>query len=304
MEDRSDLALIEGQAFLPGQYKTKAWFEGDVTWASHPDSNGRIIAAHFGTASDTVTGTTPKIHTFARKDAPAYHTMWVGRPVAGGTFEYDKGVNVVVPELKFQYENGQLFKLATHVLGSSTVGVATAPSPTNTIFIPTTGFFGHTWARAVIKNDLATTPAATTVTNFVSWTVTSSYNAEYIATQSLNPTYYSQGLWSLSFEAEFIVADWAAYNVTFFGSASPSANAAQSSNAVSGSFDVTLDHEPTDANKTLQIKIPYMQFSLSRPTPNADASGLTATMSGVLSQPASGEPITVIQNNAITPSYS
>src|SRR5678815_120731 len=253
MEETAPLSLIEGQAFLPGEYKTKAWFEGDAEFASHPDSNGRILAAHFGTLADTVTGTTPKIHTFARKDAPAYHTFWSTRPVAGGTFEHDKGVNVVVSELKFQYTNGELFKLGTHLLGSSTVGVATAPTPTNTIFVPTSGLFGHTWARAVIKLDLATTPAATTVTNFKSFTITSSYEAEYIATQALNPTYYSQGLWSLTMEAEFIVADWAAYNTTFYGSASPGANAPQSSNAVSGAFDALIDHEPTDANKTLQI---------------------------------------------------
>lgn len=303
-EERSDLELIEGQAFLPGQYKTKAWFEGDVTWASHPDSNGRLLAAHYGTSSDTVSGTTPKIHTYARKDAPAPHTMWVGRPVAGGTFEYDKGIDVIATELAFQYENGQLFKIGSHLMGASTLGVATAPTPTNVIFIPTAGLFGHTFARAALKLDLATTPATTSITTFQSFTVTSSYNAEYIATQNLNPEFYSQGLWSLSMEATFIVKDWQAYNTTFFGSASPSANTAQSSSAVAGSFDALIDHEPTDANKTLQIKIPYMQFSLSRPTPNADASGLTASLTGVLSQPASGEPITVIQNNAVAASYS
>jgi hypothetical protein len=306
-EERQELALIEGQAFLPGKYKSKAWFEGDVTWAAHPDSNSRLFAAHFGTSSDTMTGAgDPRTHTFARKDTPLPHTMWVGRPVAGGTFEYDKGIDCVATQLVFQYTASELFKISTHIIGASTLGVATAPTPATTLFIPTSGNFGHTWARAVLKLDLAATPATTTITNLKSFTITSSYDsATFEATQNLNPEFYNQGLWSLSFEAEFIFANWQAYNNTFYGSASPSANAPQSSTAPSGALIFQIDQEPTAiATRALTITIPYIQYELGRPTPNADGSGITATMSGTLSQPPSGEPITVVQLTSIATAYS
>lgn len=305
-EERTDLALIEGQAFLPGQYKTKAWFEGDVVWASHPDSTPRLLAAHFGTSSDTVTGAgDPRTHTFARKDTPLPHTVWVGRPVAGGTFEYDKGVDCIVTKLDFMYETGQLFKIGTHILGASTLGVATAPTPTNTIFIPTAGNFGHTWARAAIKLDLNATPATTPITNIQSFTVTCEYpNAEYMYAQNLNPDFYSGGLWALSFEATVIFQNWQTYNWTYYGSTSPSANAAQSSTIGSGAVDFLIDQEPTSANRTGDIPIPYCQMWVDKPSPNADGSGITSTLHGVLSQPASGEPISPVFKNNTAGTYS
>jgi hypothetical protein len=54
----------------------------------------------------------------------------------------------------------------------------------------------------------------------------------------------------------------------------------------------------------VQIDIPYIQYELARPTPNPDGSGITATMSGVLSQPPSGEPITPAIKNSVATSYS
>lgn len=306
MEERVDLELINGQAFLPGKYKPRAWFEGDVTWASHPDSLPRLLAWHFGTSSDTVTGAgDPRTHTFARKDVLLPHTFWVGRPVAGGTFEYDKGIDTFCTKLDFIYESGQLFKIGTHAVGASVLGNATAPTPTNTIAIPSAGNFGHTWAGATLKLDLAATPSTTTITNLKTFTISCEYpNFVMDNTQNLNPDFYSQGLWSLSFEAEFILQNWNAYNHTFYGTASPGANTAQSSSAPSGALAFTIAQEPASANRTVQIDIPYIQYELARPTPNPDGSGITATMSGNLSLPASGEPITPAVKNNTAGSYS
>ena len=113
-QELADLELINGDVFLPGQYKTGAGFGGTVTFASHPDSTPRLLAAHFGTSSDTMTGAgDPRTHTFARKDTDLPHTFWIGRPVAGGTFEYTKGVDVNCTQVTFQYDVGQLFKIGT-----------------------------------------------------------------------------------------------------------------------------------------------------------------------------------------------
>ena len=63
-----------------------------------------------------------------------------------------------------------------------------------------------------------------TVTNIQSFTVSSSYdNFVPMFTQNLSPDYYQRGLWSLSFEATMIVANWQAYNWTFYGSTAPAA---------------------------------------------------------------------------------
>lgn len=306
-EGRTALQIIEGQNFSPGEYKDSTFASGEVQWASHPDSNGRLLAMHFGTSSDTVTGAgDPRTHTFARKDVALPHTVWVGRPASASTFEYDKLVDVIAKTLKFQYTNGQLFRIATTLIGGSAVGAATAPAPTNTIVIPTAGNYGHTWARATLKLDLATTPAATTISKINNFEIVSSYDsAKMVFTQNLAPDFYDQGLWSLGFSASIVLANWNEYNNTFYGTTSPGANTAQSGTTVSGALDFTIDQEPTaTATRALQIQIPYIQFKVARPKPNADGSGITANLAGVLSQPASGEPITVKQLTSVATSYS
>lgn len=305
-ETRQMLELIEAQSFLPGEYKVGGFASGEVTWASHPDSIGRLLAMHFGSGSDTVSGAgDPRTHTFTRKDTPLPHTMWVSRPAGGGTYEHDKLVDVIAKTIKFQYTNGQFFRVATSLIGGSAVGNATAPTPATTITIPNAGNYGHTWARATLKLDLDTTPAATTITTLQNFEIVCSYdNANMVWTQNFAPDFYDQGLWSLGLSATFVMPNWQAYNATFYGTKSPGANVPQSNAILGASLDFLIDQEPTSSNRTVQIQVPYIQLRASRPVPSPDGKGLMVSVAGVLLQPTAGEPITVAAKTAVVTNYS
>ncbi|HXJ66098.1 MAG TPA: phage tail tube protein [Actinomycetota bacterium] len=306
-QDRADLELISGQAFLPGQYITGAGGGGLVNFAAHPDSNGRIFAAHFGTASDTVTGAgDPRSHTFARKDTPLPHTLWVGAPLSPSTTQYDRFEDAVCNQLDIIYTAGQFLQIGATFLAARTVGNATTPTPTTTITIPSAGVFGHTWARAVLKIDPATTPATTAITYLTDFTITSAYaNASFPKTQNVTGDFYSSGLYTLNFTASGLMQNRDFHNLTFYGSAAPGANTALSTTTVAGALDFTIDQEPTSANRTLQIQIPYIQFSIDgAATPSASADPVTVAIKGTLQVPASGEPITVVQKTSVATTYS
>ena len=306
-QERADLELINGQAYLPGEYITSAGGGGKVIFAAHPDSNSRIFAAHFGTSSDTVTGAgDPRSHTFARKDTPLPHTFWIGAPLTSSTTQYDKLVDAICNRCAIVYSAGKFLQLDTDWIAASSLGNATTPTPGTTIAIPSAGVFGHTWARAVLKIDPATTPATTTITYLSDFTITSEYaDAKFITTENLTGDFYSQGLWSLTMTATGIMQNRDFHNLTYYGSASPGANSALSTSAVSGALDFTIDQEPTSANRTLQIQIPYIQFSIDgRATPSANADPVQVTLKGKLSLPASGEPITIVQKTSVSTSYS
>jgi hypothetical protein len=306
-QDRSDLELINGQAFLPGEYITKAGGGGLANFAAHPTSNGRIFAAHFGAASDTITGAgDPYTHTFARKDTPYPHTFWVGAPLSSSTTQYDRLEDCVCTQVQIIYSNGQFLQIGSTWLAARAVGNATTPTPTTTIAIPSAGVFGHTWARATLKIDPATTPATTAVTYLTDFTITSAYpNASFETTQNVTGDFYSAGLYSLEFTATGLMQNRDFHNLMFYGSVTPGANAAMTTVAVSGALDFLIDQEPTSANRTLQIQIPYIQFSIDGAAePSASADPLTVALKGKLSLPASGEPITVIAKSSVATAYS
>src|SRR5215471_16057787 len=43
-----------GAAYQKGQYKTKTWTEGEITFFGFPDSIGRFLTSHYG--ADAITG--------------------------------------------------------------------------------------------------------------------------------------------------------------------------------------------------------------------------------------------------------
>jgi hypothetical protein len=306
-QERSPLELINGQSYLPGEYVTGAGAGGVANFAAHPDSNGRIFAAHFGTSSDTMTGAgDPRTHTFARKDTPLPHTFWVGAPLTSATTQYDRLEDCICTQVQLIYTAGQFLQIGSTWLAARGVGNATTPTPTTTIQIPSAGNFGHTWARAVLKIDPATTPATTAITYLTDFTITSAYpDAQFVKTQNVTGDFYSQGLYALDFTATGLMQNRDFHNLTFYGTASPGANAAMTTLAVAGSLDFLIDQEPTNTNRTLQVQIPYIQFSIDGAAePSADAGPLTVSIKGKLNIPTSGEPITVIQKTAIATAYS
>jgi hypothetical protein len=79
---------------------------------------------------------------------------------------------------------------------------------------------------------------------------------------------------------------------------------AQSPLVVKGSIDLTIQVGPAAlATRTLQIKMPAVDFSIETPQPNADGSGMVASFTGALGDPSGAQPITVILKNAVAVAY-
>jgi len=302
-QSRTTLEIADGTSFSPGQYIDGSMWQGSVEWGAFPSSLPRIMAAHLGASCDTITGAAdPWTHTLVRTDTPLWHTVWMGRPTSGGGVEYDQIVDALAKSFIVNYQNGQLVHVTTEFMAKNSNGVATAPTFTTTETMTAAGY-GYTWlpaAASQLKLDLAVSPAVTTITNLQSFTLTCDYpNMAMEATNAVTPAFFNPGRWTLGFTATFIVQDWQAYNLTLYGSVTPAANTPLSAVVTSGSADFTLDVGPTaNANRTFQITLPNLQFSLQPPTPAVDGSGITATLTGVLQAPAAGAPATFKIKNA------
>ena len=304
-EARANHDVVDGNAWRPGEYKQRLWASGAFEFAAFPDSLPRIISAHAGAANDTVTGgADPYTHTQVRKDSPQYHTVWVARPKTDGTFEWDKLVDCLFKSIEFRYASGQLLHVAVELLGMSAVGNATGPTITTTNQI-TAADHGFTSIGATMLLDLATTPAATAYRKLESATVRLDYTGMALNwTDSLTPRYFEQGRWEVSFTATGVAEDWTEFNQTFYGSAAPSANTAGSALTTRGALDFTFPIAPTaNANRTFQIIVPEIQFSVTRPAADPGGGGLRYAMRGILQSPASGEPVTLKTKNAVATAY-
>lgn len=304
-EERRDHEVADGNAFRPGEYKARGWVSGTIEWTAFPDSLPRILAAHFGDNFDTVTGAAdPFTHTQIRKDTPLFHTLWVGRPKADGTFEYDQLVDCIATAFEFRYSSGNLVRIATEILGKKSVGNATAPTFTTTNTL-TASDFGYTWDNATLKIDLAATPAVTTINYLSEFVVRFAYNGAALEwTDDFFPRYFDIGQWMVGFSGTAIAEDWTQYNATFYGAAAPAANTDHSPSALRGSLDFLLAIGPTaNANRTTQIQVPEIQFSVGRPEIDPAGRGIRFAMAGKLQAPASGEPATVITKNAVSAAY-
>src|SRR5438552_371334 len=74
VQTRTPLEIADGTAFSPGEYISEAHIEGPTEWGAFPASLPRLVAAHLGAVSDTVTGAgDPYTHTLIRMDAPQFH---------------------------------------------------------------------------------------------------------------------------------------------------------------------------------------------------------------------------------------
>jgi hypothetical protein len=307
METRNDIAVVQGTAFSRvSQLKGEAWAAGDVEWASLAAGAGRILAAHFGTSSDAITGAgDPYTHTFTRKDVQLPHTVWMSKPKNDGTFEHDRLLDCISPTLVIEYTTGQLLRLKSTYLGSLATGLATAPTPTTTETITPTGY-GHTWRGATLNLDVDATPAVTAINNVQNFTLTSTYpNATWMYAQNLNPDYLDLGLYDIGFSASIILPSWAYYNATYYGAKAPGANTAQSSTVLSGSLIFTIQQEPVSANRTMVITMPAVLFEMAPVGPDPGGAGLVATVTGQLQDPGVGvEPITIAIKNAVATAFT
>lgn len=299
MESREDLSVIQGDSYVPGQFKTKAWGEGTVEWAMFPDSIGRLLTAHLGLDTKTGAGD-PWTHTITQNATPQWCTLYVARPLTGGTYEYDQFADAHLKTCDIVYAAGTMPRAVTEIIAKKVTTKATSPTITVTNTLDVTGT-NYSWVAPTFKMDLDATPATTTTAMLQSFTFHMGYDsADMLNTVALNPDYWDPGLWTCAFNGSFLMANWDAYYTSGFGTRTPGANTAQSAVIVRGSADVTLNLLPVNANRTLQIQMPAIEMMIEAPEPSADGKGLTVSMAGALQKPPSGEPITFVLKNGVT----
>jgi hypothetical protein len=303
-ENRTPFQVADGATYDPGEYKSMAWGEGSIDFAAFTDSVGRLFKAHLG--SDTKTGAgDPWTHTMISNNTPEWLTFWTQRPLAGASVEWDRFVDCLVKTVEVQYVSGQLLRIHADVLSKVPRTKATTPVPvvTNVLDSATNKF---TWAAPTMKLDLDATPATTTLnpSNFQSFTIHMGYDsAAFQQTDQLTPGFRDLGRWTVSMSGTYLLQNWDAYYATFFGAKAPAANTDVSATVVRGSLDFLLGTDPVNANRTLQIQIPEILFSVDSPDPDVSGAGIKLDISGKLQRPASGQPLTVILKNGIATAY-
>jgi hypothetical protein len=297
-EDRTPFEVMDGNAYRTGQFKSRADAGGTVELASFPDSIGRLLTAHLG--SDTVTGTTNLTHTIVFNNTPQWLTWFTQRPLTGASVEWDKFTDCLVKTVELRYVAGQLFRVYVEILGKKATGNVSAPTITTTNVL-TSAAKKHTWAGATLKLDVDATPAVTAINNLKSFVIHMGYdNASLEQTENLTPDFRDLGVWNLSMSADFLVQDWAAYKATYFGSKTAS-NADSSPLVIAGALDFTIPTDPTDANSTLQVLMPAVDFSLEAPAGDVSGKGLVVSLAGVTEQNAT--PITCKVKNQVAAAY-
>jgi len=303
MEERTDYEVIQGDSYRPGAYKSKAWGAGSIEWASFPDSDGLLIASHMGLDTKTGAGD-PFTHTITFNGSPFWDTIYVGRPLAGGTYPWDQYLDCLLTTCDLAYETGQMTRIVTDVLAKKVTTKATAPTITTTKTLDTAAErFG--WVAPTFLLDLDVTPAASAVVTVQNFTFHQGFDsADLKNTVNLAPDYRDLGLWSVGFNGTFLMANWDAYYTTFFGTRTPGANTAQSAVVVRGAVDATLQiGPPANANRTRQTILPATELEIEAPEPNNDGSGLVVNFSGKLEKPPSGEPITHVLKSSVASAF-
>jgi hypothetical protein len=298
-ETREDFESLDGNAYNPGQFKSRADGSGSIDFFSFPDSIGRLVTASLG--SDTVTGgSDPWTHTMVSNNTPQWLTIWVNRPLAGASNEWDRYADCLIRAVDLQWASGKLLMTHCEILAMKARTKATAPTGGVTNVLNATAN-KYIWSAPTLKMDFAATPAVTPIDNLTSFVLHFGYdNASFEQTDQLTPSYRDLGRWNVSLSADFLIQDWAAYYATNFGALAPAANTDQSQLVLSGSLDFLIGTDPVNANRTLQAQVPAMEFSITPPPPDPSGKGLRASLTGKLEKPASGQPLTIIAKNAVS----
>lgn len=297
-QNREMHEVADGADFRPGAFISRAdGGESTVTFPSFPQGGAFLDNALLGV--DTVTGAAdPFSHAQTLSVAGRkWLTVAVARPTAGGV-QWDRIEDARVKAIDFQAAAGMPLKRAVMFIGKKATGGIAAPTGMTAHKLDNTEPF-HSMIGATLKIDLATTPAATQIRYIESLSINVAFpNAEFIQTDEVTPRYEDLGLFEISFSADIVLEDYATPNLTFYNATSPS-SAALTQNVNRGALDFLFNVGPTpNANRTLQIVMNYVEFAATYPTIDPSGRGLRTTLTGTLSKPTAGEPITITSKYA------
>lgn len=286
-----------------GYYKSSARGMTDVTVFPDVDAIGLPWVLHLG--SDSVSGASDYTHTITRSYTKGFVTPYGMRPEApGGTDRWERQVDGFVKAIEVTATKGEPLMHKLEIISKEHQFHKSAPTPTTNARLGVSGTDILTMNRAVLKLDLNSTPASTTVRNIENVAIRSEYpNAEWIQTDELTPRYLDLGIYRCGISGEMVMESYAAYAQTFFGSATVSSDMTQSEVVVTGSLDFTFNIIPTtSATKSLQIQLPAMRFTVSPPEPSPGGEAVRFSITGAIQKPTSGEAVTVVLKNQ-TASY-
>jgi hypothetical protein len=303
-QDIQDFEVADGDPFRPGRYKQRGWAAGQIEFAAFPDSTARLIGAHLG--ADAKSGSSdPWTHVITR-NVPQWMTFWTRRTLSDGSFKWDRYDDALVKGIDITSGNGEMLKCVADVLAVNATTDVTAPSGTATPLgvtniLDNTGPW-YTWLGGTLKFDVSATPAVTQVHNMESWTFHMGYDdAELVWTDQLVASFRDLGQWKVGLSGDFILQDYSFLNAVYYGAAAPAANTTLQQSIPQGSLDFTIAVGPTaDANRTMRIQAPALNFNSEYPDVDVSGKGLRASMTASLTKPASGEPVTVTIKNALS----
>jgi hypothetical protein len=278
-------------------YKAQESWTADITLPVFSATHGMFLQGLLPT--DTYgTGT----HTFTPAGTDAFYTLHTKRP--GGPF-YERYVDGLVEEITYTFNQGEIVLANVKAKGKTIVSGTSSYTASGTIVSGSTeklatGEYMHSQGGTFML-DLAATPAATTITNVVSGSITLRRGTEFVHTaDSLTPVFIQRGKWAADVALDLVWSSYGEYRNSFFGAAT---GTGASSTVAIGALDFKF---PAYANaaRYLQIKLPSVAFLLdAAPAPNADGSALTQSVNGMVTVPSSGSPMTVVLSNAYTGTF-
>lgn len=296
-QDVADFEVNSTQIVRPGRFKSRAaWGTDGLVVAALPESGPVFWKSLLG--SDTITGTSPKVHTSTIVDPnPIWTAMFAQFPApSGGSVTNMRFEDGVVSAMEVQFAAGQPVKYGVEASGKTvTVDTPGTWTPTNTETYTTAGPYLSSVEPTLKMHATSSTP--TTRTNILSGSVRIERAVTWDATTLITPSYRSQSLItatvSLSVEFDTDYDDF--WRATFFGSAS---GTTLSVILADGSLDFLFQQGPTTGSKNCQIVLQSVQWQASNPVMDPSGGPLRCTIEGQMVAPASGEPITVVCQNA------
>lgn len=287
----TDANAVDGDPYKQGD---QHWETTGLVVPGFAAPLGRLLQAFWTT--DTMTGTTPRTHTFSTflTNTPwltMYHT-----DILGGSVEwtYEAGQAQMISFTAD--ETGGPLRVGFEAVGKRpTVASYTNATPQS---ISTDGYF--TVKGATLKYEADNTTPATEV-NVQSFALTITRPVTPMATaDGVSVAYLALGKASFEFTMNLLKDDHEMLRGAFFGAVGGST---PSATIPTGSVEINCVHT-SQAAWNFKLTIDKVALFETPPQPNPDASPLVAEVTGYIFKPASGDHVKPVLVNQVATAYN
>lgn len=290
--DVQDFEETTGGQMREGAYLAGYQVEGAPEVYVPPNALTALLYAALGTVDTTGAGD-PYTHVITKALTQPWLTFWTMQADPDGhpTGIIERFTDCKVSQLALSGESNRPLRAAISIMGLTSHYLSADPALT----LETTNRFMYYDGNGALDLEGAAVPSMR------SFTVTINRNGQFIPGASVNPVDVSEGLAEIEMTAVRLLSDWTLYNRGVYGGATPSNLAAVTTTILElGGAGVDLTFSRVAASRTLQIVIPRMVVTPTRPQPGTGNDPLLEDLQFRAYQPSGvTEPITATAVNGL-----